>query len=241
MKKQNNAIIGIYKITNPSGKVYVGQSIDIYRREKVYRMMACKNQPKIFNSIKKYGWSSHSHEILEECSLSMLNTRELYWKEYYISSLGWENMLFCDLSDTGAGGPRSDSVKQKCSVAMKGRKKSPEHIQKMKDSRKGKSFDKVCCPSCGKMGGGGVMSRYHFDNCNKKENGVTLIRKGARTGIPNKNKKKVIQYDMNGNFIAEWDSQWQARDFFNLAGDGIGMVCRGKQKSACGYLWKYKE
>ena len=37
MKKQDNAIVGIYKITNPKGKVYIGQSVDIERRFFRYR------------------------------------------------------------------------------------------------------------------------------------------------------------------------------------------------------------
>jgi excinuclease UvrABC nuclease subunit len=36
MKKQENVIIGIYKITNPNRKIYIGQSTNIYRRWKQY-------------------------------------------------------------------------------------------------------------------------------------------------------------------------------------------------------------
>ena len=32
MKKQDNAIIGIYKIINPTDKVYVGQSTNIKKK-----------------------------------------------------------------------------------------------------------------------------------------------------------------------------------------------------------------
>ena len=32
MKKHDNVITGIYKITSPSGKVYIGQSTDIQGR-----------------------------------------------------------------------------------------------------------------------------------------------------------------------------------------------------------------
>lgn len=37
MKNLNKSIIGIYKITNPKGKSYIGQSINIYRRFKEYK------------------------------------------------------------------------------------------------------------------------------------------------------------------------------------------------------------
>lgn len=59
-------MIGIYKITNPKGKVYIGQSWDIKDRKRVYQRCECKGQQKIYNSIKKYGWKNHIHEIVHE-------------------------------------------------------------------------------------------------------------------------------------------------------------------------------
>ena len=45
-------MIGIYKITSPSGKVYIGQSLDINERKKHYiNINAVKKQVKIFNSL----------------------------------------------------------------------------------------------------------------------------------------------------------------------------------------------
>lgn len=44
---------GIYKITSPTNKIYVGQSIDIEKRWKKYRDWVNHNQPKIFRSMKK--------------------------------------------------------------------------------------------------------------------------------------------------------------------------------------------
>jgi group I intron endonuclease len=76
-------MIGIYKIVNSQGKVYVGQSTNINKREKSYKNLRCKNQIKIYNSIKKYGWESHVFSILELCEVSQLNTCERYWQDFY--------------------------------------------------------------------------------------------------------------------------------------------------------------
>lgn len=49
-------MIGIYKITSPTGKVYVGQSVDIEKRWNQY-----KNEnksfvgPRLYNSLLKHG------------------------------------------------------------------------------------------------------------------------------------------------------------------------------------------
>jgi hypothetical protein len=36
MKNQDNVIIGIYKIINPIGETYIGQSVNIENRKKYY-------------------------------------------------------------------------------------------------------------------------------------------------------------------------------------------------------------
>jgi hypothetical protein len=53
--------------------------------------------------------------------------------------------------------------------------------------------------------------------------------------------KPVLQYDKQGNFIKEWESQAVAQSYFNKPkSDGIGAVCRGDQKTAYGFIWKFK-
>lgn len=108
--------IGIYKITSPSGKIYIGQSINIIKRFKNYKCLSCKDQPIIFNSFKKYGVENHIFEIIEECAVEQLNEREIYWKQYYIEKYNKQKMLFCEIYDK-SGGPRSDFTKQKIGLA----------------------------------------------------------------------------------------------------------------------------
>ena len=35
------------KIVSPSGKIYIGQTIDLYRRKMKYKGLRCEQQPKI--------------------------------------------------------------------------------------------------------------------------------------------------------------------------------------------------
>lgn len=242
MKKQSNAIIGIYKIQSPTGKVYVGQSINIEKRRYAYSGAKCVNQPKIYNSITKHGWGLHTHEILEECTSESLNERELYWKEYFVKQLGWDNVLFCDLSDTNISGPRSEEIKQKLRDAMKGRKVPREVVERQKETKKlnGYQHPKIECPHCMLVASLPNIIHYHLDNCTKNPNNPNKIRKGVRIGKKGLNPKAVEQWGKDGEFIKEWNTQWDARDFFKLKGDGIGACCRGEQKSAGGFIWKYK-
>jgi hypothetical protein len=52
----------------------------------------------------------------------------------------------------------------------------------------------------------------------------------------------VLQYSLDGILIKEWSNATAASKGLglNIHGD-IGLVCKGKKKSAGGFLWKYKE
>jgi hypothetical protein len=76
-------MIGIYKITNPIGQVYVGQSKNLERRKNEHFVKKPRSHFKLKNSITKYGSETHIFETIEECKLNELNTRERYWQEYY--------------------------------------------------------------------------------------------------------------------------------------------------------------
>lgn len=57
--------------------------------------------------------------------------------------------------------------------------------------------------------------------------------------------KKVLQYDLEGNLIQEYSSLSLAAKSINKFSSGaishISDVCKGKRKTAYGYIWKYVE
>lgn len=125
--------IGIYKITSPSNKIYIGQSINIEKRFKQYKRLDCKKQPKLFNSLKKYGPENHKFEILEECSVNELNFKETFYKSIYDTVTYGLN---CELFDIGQG-PRSKKVRNKISKTLTGKKKTQEHCYNLSQAKLG--------------------------------------------------------------------------------------------------------
>ena len=91
-------MVGIYKITSPSGKIYIGQSVNILSRINKYKNAKCITQPIILKSILKYGWESHLFEIVLECEKSELNEKERYYQELF-NCIG-KNGLNCMLTNT---------------------------------------------------------------------------------------------------------------------------------------------
>lgn len=73
----------IYKITNPNGNIYIGQTTKLVKRLATYMRGDCHKQKLLYNSIKKYGWDAHIFEVIEmlPSDLKILNEREVYWIE----------------------------------------------------------------------------------------------------------------------------------------------------------------
>ena len=78
-----NKICGIYKITSPAKRIYIGQSIDIINRWKRYGRLHCNHQSILFNSFNKYGFEKHTFEILQQCEREKLNELEKYYVDLY--------------------------------------------------------------------------------------------------------------------------------------------------------------
>lgn len=90
-------MIGIYKATNIiNGKVYIGQSKDIYKRWNEHRIRPFNPNRDdydcvFYRAIRKYGIDNFNFEIIEECKKEELNKKEKYWIKYYNSFLGFKN------------------------------------------------------------------------------------------------------------------------------------------------------
>ena len=75
-----------------------------------------------------------------------------------------------------------------------------------------------------------------------------IITNNHKNQIAKANSKKVIQYDFNGKKINEFISAADAERFINKKlnehwknlSNNINDCCRGRQKSAYGYIWKYE-
>ena len=110
MKKYKDIKIGIYKITNKiNGKVYIGQSINIYSRWYAHKSMGKPNSiysyKPLYRSMIKYGIKNFAFDIIEECCKELLNEKEQYYISLYNSmtpngyncdSGGSDNRVICE-------------------------------------------------------------------------------------------------------------------------------------------------
>lgn len=147
-------MIGIYKITSPSGRVYIGQSVECEVRWKQY-LWTGKSQTKLYRSFEKHGKDSHTFEVIEECKIENLNNRERYWQDYYNVLVDGLN---CRLqrADGKSGKMSEESIEKRSATKRRlgqrppdktGTKQTKEHILKRNQNidfiKRGKAISKA--------------------------------------------------------------------------------------------------
>lgn len=143
-----NRIVYIYKVTSPSGRIYVGSTLNYKRRLRDYRNLNCKTQIKLLYSFEKYSVDNHIFDIVEECSFEMRNIRESFWGMTF-NVLGEEGLncvlpkseiyqgISEDTRQKHRDLPRSEEVLQRLRTNFLGRKHTPESIEKCRVSKLG--------------------------------------------------------------------------------------------------------
>lgn len=94
----------IYKITSPSGRVYIGQTKTIKKRLQKYRCLNCKTQRLLYRSLLAHGFNNHHIDIVESCDASMLDDREVFWiAQLQCNKNKYQEGCGLNLSDGGQG------------------------------------------------------------------------------------------------------------------------------------------
>jgi hypothetical protein len=165
---------------------------------------------RLANHKKTFGDNIHMKIISE-----VLNWRK--WEKYYIKKFKNQGYNLQN-KNNGGGGPEKWTKESIQKI-----KSHPTRGKKISESNKGKS----------KSNKGKLFTEEHKQKI-KQTRGFLKTRKNTWQNTP------VLQYDLDGKFIKEWSSQVEATKYLNKTGDGIGACCRGRQKNAYGYIWKFK-
>lgn len=128
----------IYKTTNLiNNKIYVGQHISPSFDPKYLG-----SGIKVKAAFKKYGKSKFKCEVLEECqSLDELNQREAYWIDYWKSC---NPHVGYNIKPGGNNAPWSEDVKRRIGEGNRGKKRSQEYIEAMRQRQLGNHYNGGC-------------------------------------------------------------------------------------------------
>jgi group I intron endonuclease len=249
-------IMGIYKITNlVNGKVYIGSSVDLYSRKIKHFTTLKKGNHHNYHlqkSWNKYGEENFLFEIIEYLDdENKLIEREQYWIDLlnsYNNSIGY-NILPKAGSQLGA--KRTETARKNIKYAQK----SKIIIQidfkgqiikewfSLREIERELGFSRgtitKSCNSNFKTSYGYIWiykhDLYSFDL------DTYDISEEFDPKQYNNVKRIVLQYTKGGLFVNEWNSIKEASLELKIDRTSISQCCRGKKKSAGGYVWQYKD
>lgn len=86
-----------------------------------------------------------------------------------------------------------------------------------------------------------VKQKMHKPKCYKTKRNNVFDERWTEEKYYQPNQKMIVQLDRYGNVIKIWDSMKQAGIYLNIKKQNISACCRGKRKTAGGYIWRYKK
>lgn len=259
-----NSTTFIYTLSDSSGNIrYIGKS-NTPRKRLYSHIKECKtsNKSHKINWIKSLLDKNETPiiEILEEVSIDNWQNSEIYWIEQF-RQWGF-NLTNISIGGTNNNYKRSIETKQKMRVSKLGKKLPEEQKKKISDGVKqkfidnpnyNKSSDKIhiidrdllyqkyiienlSTTKCASFFGTAKSTIFH----NLKENNISKDKSIWINQVASNPKKIVLQYDLDGNLINEWEGIQVITDSLSINKSNIANCCRGIARSAGGFIWRYK-
>lgn len=255
---------GIYKIENQITKdIYIGSSVHLSnRKSRHFKDLENKKHHSIIlqRAVNKYGIDNFIFIVLEECAKEILLIRE----QHYIDTL-LPLYNICQVAGNSLGIKQSKkSIEKRRKYALDNNVRPPENTWKEKQQKvymldkstlevlqefeslslacrfigKDATFVSTISSCCNNKRFSAFGYRWVFclEDIQKLRTKIPLVCWCKGLKIDNKKSKKVKQFDMNNNFIKEFNSVKEAESIF---GKGISNCALGKSKSSNGYIWRY--
>lgn len=181
-------IAGIYKITSPSGKVYIGQSWEINERFGNYRRGESRRQTILFRSFTKYGVDAHAFEVIYPLPFDAEQSEMDFWEQFHLDWFRAQGVLLLNCREGGSRGKLSEESKRRVSESLKGRvpwnkgrRDLPKHTDEWKSAMSARCIGRKP-NNYGKPRSQSAINRTRAANLGRKYTGETLerIRQGAK-------------------------------------------------------------
>jgi group I intron endonuclease len=232
--------VGIYKITSPSGKVYIGQSWDIERRWRDHKKSKWEKSRKLYSSFTSHGFEKHLFEIIHELPNDVTQDVLDNYEALYMACYRFCGIELLNIREAGSNGKLSDETKEllrKCST-NKFKKGHTFNIGRVHSDKTKKIKSEISKKIQRNQEYKTKMSDIIKTSENHREY-VDRLKERIRNGnfTPSIERKPVLQFDKLGNLINEFPS-------INSVGKtmraNVSMCCNEKRKSAGGFIWKFK-
>lgn len=217
----------VYVHTFPNKKRYVGITCCAPNRRWQngygYATQSCMH-----NAILKYGWENITHEIVAD----HLTVEEADQKEKeLIAKFNTTDRRYGYNVELGghANGHLTEEHKEKIGRANRGKNNGMYGHRYTREERIQLSVNSVW------------RGRKHTKESRLK---MSIAMQGNTNTKPGKDHpmaRGINQYDLNGVFIAHYDTAKEASENVGTYRSGICLCAKGRQKTAGGYLWRYAD
>ena len=209
---------GIYMLTSPSGKAYIGRAVCLYSRLNKYKNGHNNKQPLIYKSILKYGFDKFKVDILIEFDNSIENLNDILNK-YESEFIAKYNTISPNGYNMTSGGDCTkllQETKNKLSIASK------NWYNSLSEENKLIKNNTIMLS--------GIKSRYIKGQKQPRD----IVEK-----ITNSKKIPIKQYSKDLVFIKEWKSAKDVEDELGYCSSSIRHNLIGDSKTSYGYVWIY--
>lgn len=236
----------IYKAINKiNGMIYIGKTMGSLKNRKkdhISKALRHINNTRFHNALRKYGSKNFEWEVLEKCSMDIINDREIYYIAKFSStdkSVGYNMTL-------GGENDYRNNLGKKWSTKRILERSKPVYQYDVRGILI-KRWDSV------KLVAGyysvDLSVIYRVCNTNKIWRGYvwrTCASKLTSVDISNfyivKNPVyTILQYDLSGNLLNEYSSISKITSIYNIDESNINRACNGINKTSAGYIWRYKD
>ena len=216
-------IYSLSSTRNPNNIRYVGKSKQQLNRRLNQHLSAARRAKKSnYKYNYNYNWINkeldEGYEILIE-ELDSLEFGEYddwkWFEQFWICQMKVWGFRLTNLTDGGDGNQNQHFSK--------------ESLERKASKLRGRPRDEITKQKISESHKGKVLSD---DTKQKVSEAIKLIQG-----------RKIKQFDLEGNFIREWDSIVDAAQALNIDKANIGHCCRHtiNHNSAGGYIWRYKD
>ena len=205
-------------VNKTNGKKYIGITCQKNLNVRWHNGEGYRQQRRFYNAIKCYGFDGFDHVVLE----TGLTKEQAETKEReYISKYKSNDLQYgYNIENGGRVNKYTDEQKEQRRRAQLGRKHSEASKKKMSVIMRGRSTEWLTGRKASET------TRAKMSEC--------------RMGAKNSRAKKVIQYDLNGNYVASYEYMDLIKSALGIKSTShISLCCNGKRNKAYGYVWKY--
>jgi len=232
----DNKIYCVYMHTAPNGKVYIGITSQS-PKQRFRKGGGYWHNEHFLRAINLYGWENIKHEILETglARCQAISEEKRLIAEY--DSTNYEKGYNMMTGGDGLGTHTQETIEYLRKINI-GKYWTDEQKEAKRQKMLGHTLSKESRAklSVSKTGNrkGIPLSEEH----KKKIRENSPSKKGVLSNLA----KTVIKYDLSSNYICEYPAISTAAEENNIPNPyNISACCRGKLKTAYGFIWRYAD